>query len=257
MNAATPPTEIEILSEQIAGLSGIIAPEQHHALTENLLKIQKSYIKKLPEYFQRIGYLKYLATNPKTIIDVGVQAGTPILYKAFEDIPFILVDPQKGCENLLKSKPNNYRFVEKGLGAKPGILTLNESGSQSSFVERDGVFANDYAVKTTYDVEVITLAQLVQDMNLEPPFGIKIDTEGFELEVVKGMVGIFDKVDFLICETSVRRVYADSYQFSELVAFLADHGLLFYNILNEVSPWPRYYDVAFLRHDHPKFTSVT
>jgi len=153
-------------------------------------------------------------------------------------------------------KPKNYLFVQKGLGGKAGTLTLNESGSQSSFVKRSGIFAQDYPVKESYDVEVITFRQLVEDLDLEPPFGVKINTEGFELEVVKGMVGCFDKVDFLICEASIRRVYEDSYQFSELVAFLADHGMLFYNILNDVGPWPRYYDTVFLRHDHKSFSSV-
>jgi len=133
---------------------------------------------------------------------------------------------------------------------------LNESASQSSFLEHDGVFAGHFKVKASYDVEVTTFRDLVEELKLEPPFGVKIDTEGFELEVVKGMVGCFDKIDFLICEASVRRVFKDSYQFSELVAFLAEHDMLFFNILNDTSPWPRYYDTVFLHKDHEKFKSV-
>jgi FkbM family methyltransferase len=247
-------TEFDELEEAFASLrsEGVDLQDVDRVLA----KIKSTYIKKLPEYFQRIGYLRYLASEPKTIIDVGVSHGTKNLYDAFPDLPFILIDPQKGGENLLTQKPKEYTFIQKGLGAEPGVMTLNESASQSSFVERDGVFDGDYPTVDTYDVEITTLANIVEELNPEPPFGIKIDTEGFELEVLKGMNGIFDKVDFLICETSIRRVYKDSYQFSELVAFLAEHGLLFYNILNDVAPWPRYYDTVFLQKDNPKFISV-
>ncbi|WP_440408388.1 FkbM family methyltransferase [Neorhizobium petrolearium] len=226
------------------------------AIDAAIKDIKSRYVRKLPEYFQRIGYLRYLATAPKTIIDIGVSTGTPKLYEAFNHLPFLLVDPQKNSEQKLKYKPASYTFVEQGLGAKKGTLILNESASQSSFVERDGVFVGDYGVDSKYEVDVITFKDLIDIYKPQPPYGVKIDTEGFELEVVKGMVGAFEDIDFLICETSIRRVYKDSYQFSELVAFLADHGMLFYNVLNDINPWPRYYDTVFLRHDNPKFTSV-
>ncbi|MEQ1403821.1 FkbM family methyltransferase [Neorhizobium sp. Rsf11] len=250
------------MADEFDALETAIAPLRASGLDVSLFDsavndIKTRYIKKLPEYFQRIGYLRYLATDPKTIIDIGVSTGTPKLYEAFNHLPFLLVDPQRNSEQKLKYKPAKYTFVEKGLGAERGTLTLNESASQSSFIERDGVFVGDYKVESQYEVDVITFKDMIDSYKPEPPYGVKIDTEGFELEVVKGMVGAFDDIDFLICETSIRRVYRDSYQFSELVAFLANHGLLFYNILNDVSPWPRYYDTVFLRKDNPKFTSVT
>jgi FkbM family methyltransferase len=248
------------MADEFDALETAIAPLRDVAdltAVEAAIKdIKNRYVKKLPEFFQRIGYLRYLATEPKTIIDIGVSAGTPKLYEAFKQLPFLLVDPQRNSEQKLKTRPENYTFVEKGLGAERGKLLLNESASQSSFVEREGVFVGDYGIDSQYEVDVITFKDLVDTYKPEPPYGVKIDTEGFELEVVKGMVGAFEDIDFLICEASVRRVFKDSYQFSELVSFLADNGLMFYNILNDVSPWPRYYDTVFLRKDNPKFTSM-
>jgi hypothetical protein len=67
------------------------------------------------------------------------------------------------------------------------------------------------------------------------------------------MEGVFEDIDFLICETTVRQVYEGGYQFSELVAYLAERGLMFFNILNEVRSAPRFYDTVFLRRDNPRF----
>ena len=218
--------------------------------------IRSGYVRKQPDHFKRVGYLRSLATAPKTIIDIGVSAGTPALYRAFADHDFLLVDPQRNAESHLLSRPKNYRFVEKGLGSKAGKLTLTESASQSSFLDRVGDFAGEYTATDRYEVDVITFREMIETYKPAAPYGVKIDTEGFELEVVRGMAGTFEDIDFLICETSVRRMYSDSYQFSELVAFLADHGLLFFNILNEVRAWPRFYDTVFLRADNPRFGAI-
>ena len=214
-------TELEKLSEELRHIKQANPGVDLSTLEDAFKAVADNYQKILPEPFQRIGTLRALATDPKTIIDVGVQSGTPPLYKAFNHLPFVLVDPQRGAETLLKHKPTNYQFVEKGLGAEPGVLTLREAASQSSFVERTERFGKEYPVEKEYQVPVTTFTELMRDLNAKPPYGVKIDTEGFELEVVKGMVGTMDQIDFLICETSIKRVYKDSYQFSELVAFLS------------------------------------
>ena len=53
-------------------------------------------------------FLKKLSLKVKTVIDVGVRFGTPALYKAFPEAMFILVDPQKSGEALLKAIPERY-----------------------------------------------------------------------------------------------------------------------------------------------------
>jgi hypothetical protein len=131
--------------------------------------IREGYVRKRPDHFRRVGYLRSLATAPGSIIDVGVSGGTPNLYRAFPDLEFLLVDPQRGAEEKLKSRPARYRFVEKGLGAAPGRLTLTESASQSSFVSRAAGLENEFAPVAQYDVDVITFRDLVETYRPAPP----------------------------------------------------------------------------------------
>ena len=190
-------------------------------------------------------YLKSLDFKAKTIIDVGVHKGTVPLYEAFADRHFVLVDPQRGIEQQLLQKPPRYTFVGKGLAATPGRLVLHEQeAGKTTFLERTELTAAPTVAQ--YEVETTTLDALLDSRDCEPPVGIKIDTEGYELEVLKGLTRHWDAVEFVICEASIKRRFVGSYQMSELIAYMLGHGFLVFNFLNEVNPQPRYYDVLFV-----------
>lgn len=196
-------------------------------------------------------YLASLNLAAGVIIDVGVWAGTSQLYEAFPDRPFVLVDPQRGAEDLLKSRPNHYRFVNKALGRHTGHALLTDSGAKSSLLERTALTSEGHTV--AYEVEVTTLDELIDDLCLTGPIGLKLDTEGYEIEIMSGLDRHAGKVEFAICEASVRKRFVDSYQFSDLVAFMRDKGLLFYNVLNGQQRHPLFYDVLFLKMGHQLF----
>jgi hypothetical protein len=62
--------------------------------------------------------------------------------------------------------------------------------------------------------------------------GLKIDTEGYELEVLRGAVETLPSCAFVICEASIQKRFHDSYEFSQLVAFMFDHGFRISTILD-------------------------
>jgi FkbM family methyltransferase len=196
-------------------------------------------------------YLTKLGFTANTIIDVGVRKGTPELYNAFPDATFILVDPQPGGEELLTEKPAHYKFMSAALGRRPGRLTLHESGVFSSIMERTELTARTVVKKV--EVDVVTLDDLIGKLGLEGDIGLKIDTEGFELEVLGGLNSRAAQIEWLICEVSVRKRFVDGYTFSELVVSAHEKGFEFYNFLRSPIRTPKYYDCLFLRKGHPLF----
>ena len=197
----------------------------------------------------RAGYLKKLGFTVTTVLDIGVRFGTRQLYRAFPESHFILVDPQKGGEALLKAKPENYSFVNKAVGSAPGKMTLHEEGGRSSLLERTKLTAG--SVIESYDVEVTTIDAILDTVDAQSRIGLKIDTEGFELEALKGIKRHWDRIEFIICEATVRERFVGSYQFSQLVSYLLENGFSFYNFLNPPARHPRYYDVIFVPSGSP------
>lgn len=197
--------------------------------------------------------LKAARRSPDIIIDVGVRYGTPALYRAFRDVPFLLVDPQKDGEALLMKKPRSYKFVQVALGSEPGRLTLHEQAGKSTFLERTERTRTE--TREEYEVDVITLDALMDEHAPTGKIGLKVDVEGFEMEVFKGLSSArAERIDFIIVEASVRNRFTNGHHCTSLVSLLSQKGFRFYNIMNDVRVRPpNYYDFLFLREDDPIF----
>lgn len=197
-------------------------------------------------------YLRSLRFDVRTVIDIGVDRGTKPLYRAFEDCSFLLVDPRRQAESLLLDKPGRYVFINKAVGATPGRrLLLEQEAGKTTFLERTALTSSPTSAQ--YEVDVTTLDELLDLKDCKPPFGIKIDTEGYELEVIKGLTRRWDSVQFVICEASIRRRFVASYQISEIIAYMLEHDFMLFNFMDPPVQRPRYYDIIFLPKTSPLF----
>src|SRR5690606_38784931 len=85
------------------------------------------------------------------------------------------------------------------------------------------------------------------------PYLLKLDTEGYERDVLLGSSRTLDNTAVVIVEISVAQRFQGSYSFAELVGLLDQHGFRLFDIL-AVQPLGRagainYMDVAFVRKD--------
>lgn len=200
-------------------------------------------------------HLRRFGFAPRTLVDVGVGPGTPALYDAFPEAELVLVEPLAEYEDSLRriAAERGGRYHLTALGASEGRRTIHiEPGNRmrSSLLARTALTASGDALATR-EVPVTTLDRLLERGGFAPPFGLKIDTEGFELEVVRGAERFLRDAVFVIAEASLAERFEGGYRFAELVAELARHGLHACDFL-EVSrsastPGARYADVLFRR----------
>ncbi len=187
------------------------------------------------------------------MIDVGVHRGTPFLYDAFPDAYFLLVDPQRRAESLLENPPARFKFINAALGAEAGTMMFNVSGPKSSLLEWNDNIGT--TVRRRYEVSVTTLDALIGVELHSDNIGIKIDVEGFEGEVIKGLRDSAARVRFVMAEVSVLKRLKGAPDFGEFVSLMHERGFAFYNLMNSLSAVPpRYCDVLFLRRDDPRLS---
>ena len=207
-----------------------------------------------------IDHLKAKGFRPGTVIDIGVATGTPWLYK-FPEAKLVLVEPNPQFRPDLERIKSNHQadILPFAAGIKTGVLPLNvdiNAPSSSSFYDVTAD-VQSYWQRRGYhrpveprQVDVRPLDMMI-DERYRGPFLIKIDTEGFEMQVLEGAVQTLTKAACLIIETSVARRHEGSYAFADLIAFLAANGFAFSDILDVQSfdgdGGISYMDIAFTR----------
>lgn len=206
----------------------------------------------MPDKMQSRYFRGYRFEAP-VIIDVGVLNGTPFLYDSFPDAKFLLIDPLEESKEAIArfwGDKLDYDFHVAALGARKGSLTLElEPGrlARSSGSRRAAMDAETEHRK----VDVVRLDSITD--GLDGPFGLKIDTEGHELEVLKGATKTLKRCEFVIAEVSIKKRFEGGYRFSEIIGFMADHGFEAHSFLSGLTRAPRMSDVLFIPADSPRF----
>ena len=141
----------------------------------------------------RIKFYSIFIKKGDLCYDVGANIGNRVDAFLHLGAEVIAVEPQKSCYTILEMKyGNKIKIVKKGLGAEVGTLDFHISDSTvlSSFstdwinsVKSERFKNNKW--KTILKTEITTLDNLILEFGV--PAFIKIDVEGYELEVLKGL----------------------------------------------------------------------
>jgi hypothetical protein len=96
------------------------------------------------------------------------------------------------------------------------------------------------------------LASLLPD-SMEHPVFLKVDTQGAELEVLKGLGSRIGEIDLLILETTMMPARHGIPQFADVVRFCDDAGFAVYDVLEghmrALDGALAQIDLAFVRKD--------
>ena len=137
--------------------------------------------------------------------DVGANVGTKT--KLFVDLGarVICIEPQMSCCKLLQQSYKNITVINKGLAEKEGSINFYvcEEANTISTISKKwisfGRFAKDHTWSSAIRISVTTLDKLIKIHGV-PKF-CKIDVEGSELRVLKGLTQLIPYLSFeFTCE---------------------------------------------------------
>jgi FkbM family methyltransferase len=164
-----------------------------------------------------------------SVLDVGVLNGTPELVAAFPDLPHVLFEPVIEFTPDIEQKyaDIDYRLVHAAVSDREGETALSVFSVLPGMpISHAGIVADDSDASSVRRVPVITLDGYLAREPSPGPYFLKIDVDGFEMQIMRGATET-------LANTSVVMIETPEGQMVERIAYLQQQG---FRLLDLVEP---------------------
>ncbi len=180
-----------------------------------------------------LNYLKKWGFTPTHVIDVGAYHGewTNFARAAYPRVKVLMLEAQECKRPILQSvcarHSGDVRFEIGPLGP--------EDGSEVSFAEME-TGSSVFAEKSNRDRVVRKLVTKTLDTIVlaHPEFltsqFLKLDVQGYELEVLRGAASVLSHCEFVFLEASLIPVNAGCPLMAEILGFMSERGFRIFDI---------------------------
>jgi FkbM family methyltransferase len=181
---------------------------------------------------------------PRSVFDIGVADGTPWLSEAFPESQVHLVDPARESLPLMEQWARRIRakVLNLALGEAAGSAMIKTRKTIQYSSMLDDITRPD--IEARYEVPV---RRFDQEIGAFPrPASCKIDVEGAELMVLRGMGNRIGEFDVFVVECGSASLYEDGPEFADVMRLFDYHGFVLYDAVGGVR---RPYDNALHQID--------
>ncbi|MEX0678065.1 MAG: FkbM family methyltransferase [Pirellulales bacterium] len=197
----------------------------------------------------------------RTVFDIGANVGkmAKLFRRRFPDAQIYCVEPLPACHARLEAwagrQGGTAKLFKCAVGARPGEATIwwnTGHWGGSSLVNPIGVGPGAAATSPLRPLEVRleTLDRLASQVPVESEILVKIDVEGFELEVIRGGAETLGRASAVIVEVALLDS-ASRPEFLSVASALAELGYAYRGHLGcaWVNGIPHLADAVFLKND--------
>ena len=202
---------------------------------------------RIPRIKNSMRYLRQSGLKVKYVLDIGVAEGTPWLQQSFPGAMHRLIEPNSDYNSQIHSNYEDYshELTNVALGAEPNpeaTVTLVKPGDTSH--------AQTYKIDTP--ITTLDSLYIIPDQHSV----LKIDVDGYELDVLAGGQDTLPRFDILIIEAKLHKM-------AETISTVPDCFTL-WDIVNLDYDWGelaqvdlifknRFLDIDTQRKDYPEY----
>ena len=192
----------------------------------------KEYLKRkvgVPDMFVSLERLRGLGFNPGQKVDVGAFEGewTATTSLIFPNAKILMVEamPQKEPALQPLKSNSNIDYEIAVLGAIDGKdVFFTELETASSVLEENAATHNRIKRQTS------SLNSILAKRNIAKVDLIKLDVQGYELEVLAGFDKYMDTTDAILTEASLLDIHKGVPLVRDMINYMGDRGFVLYDI---------------------------
>jgi len=245
---------VEIRNDSVSGAKEVLAAlspessadEKAAPIVNHVKSIAKSVLLRLGLELRRVpgmyalrtslstsyAFLRERGVAPRTVIDVGVADGTPELHAVFPEAFFLLIEPLTEYDHDIVRILRKYKgkHIRAAAGRESGTVTFNihpnHIAGSSLYKETMGSAADGHEI----EVAMVRLDDVASENNLVPPYLLKVDVQGAELDVLDGAQNILSDCEAVVLEVSLFQFMRGQPEFCEVIAYMKEREFVPYDI---------------------------
>jgi FkbM family methyltransferase len=181
-----------------------------------------------------------ILTTNLNICDVGAAGGVHERWSRIDNLFVVGFEPdEREYKNLVNTSKEKWFNI--GLNHSKGKFPLYITGYQTntSLYKPNEIFtkelcygANDFKIEKTLEVECDTIDHVLEENQIKLDY-IKLDTQGSELDILKGGILSLEQDIFAVeAEVEFNELYQNQPMFADVDIFLRDKGYILMDIGN-------------------------
>jgi len=181
----------------------------------------------VPDISWSLRQLRRFGFIPKHVMDVGAFKGdwARVCIDVFPEATIMCIEPQDAQQEELKKLASEYpkvKVIQTLLGrVERESVPFEEIGSGSS------VLLNSRKEEKR---SMTTIDALIEGRYCKPPELLKLDVQGYEIEVLEGYTHNFDVCKVIQCETSLLPIVQGAPLLHEVVNYLYKRGFVMFDV---------------------------
>lgn len=185
----------------------------------------------IPSPKKSLENLKKLGFSPKTIFDVGAYEGdfAELCLNIWTDVHITCFEGQSPKIQLLNKyygNNQNITIIEGLVGERDdNNVSFNENATASSVLTEH--ISTNFTQTTK---KMFRLDNYCNDNKIDTPQLLKIDTQGYEYQVLQGFEKRLGNVEVILAELNMIDIHKDVKLAHEVIDLLINYGFVIYDI---------------------------
>ncbi len=176
------------------------------------------------------------------VVDIGANRGqfALIARRCFPDAKIDSFEPlQEPADRFQALFDNDYSTQLHRLAVGPNaaevtihVSTRDDSSSLLPITDTQSTLFPGTAERETRMIQVVPLGNIISEQDLQEPALLKVDVQGFEMEVLRGCEELLGRFQYIYVECSFVELYAGQAFADEVIAFLRERNFILDGVYN-------------------------